>query len=475
MSDQPHVEIYTKEDCSYCEKAKDLFDAKGVEYEEYNVTTGERSSPNHSSGQSPREEGDEDLFEEMVERADGRQTAPEVFIDDELIGGWDQTSELNETGELDEKLGIAGNGDDTVGHRKLVIAGTGIAGLTAAIYSARSNNEPLVIEGDEPGGQLTLTTDVENYPGFPEGISGPDLINNMKEQARKFGAETINGVIERVDTGERNSPSDRNSSSSADDSARPYRVEMTNGDVYTTDAFIAASGASARTLGVPGEDDLMGYGVSTCATCDGAFFRGEEMLVVGGGDAAMEEADFLTKFASTVYIAHRREEFRAEDYWVDRVQEKVDEGEVEILKNTELTAIHGSAEEGVDRATLVEHPEGYPKEKLDDPETEEYDLDVGAVFLAIGHTPNTEYLERTDVELDDTGYVQTEGGKGGGQTETGVPGIFGAGDVVDYHYQQAVTAAGMGCKAALDADDYLETLEPAGAEASADAAVEADD
>ena len=313
MGDQPHVEIYTKEDCSYCEKAKDLFDAKGVEYEEYNVTTGERNSPSHSSGQSPREEGDKDLFEEMVERADGRQTAPEVFIDDELIGGWDQTSELNETGELDEKLGIAGNGDgdDTVEHRKLVIAGTGIAGLTAAIYSARSNNEPLVIEGDEPGGQLTLTTDVENYPGFPEGISGPDLINNMKEQARKFGAETINGVIERVDTGEWNSPSDRNSSSSDDDSARPYRVEMTNDDVYTTDAFIAASGASARTLGVPGEDDLMGYGVSTCATCDGAFFRGEEMLVVGGGDAAMEEATFLTKFASTVHIVHRREIGRA--------------------------------------------------------------------------------------------------------------------------------------------------------------------
>nr|WP_310732461.1 FAD-dependent oxidoreductase [Halostella litorea] len=433
--------MYTKEDCPYCEKAKDLFDAKGIEYEEYNVT------------------GDDELFDEMVERADGRQTAPEVFIDDELIGGWDDTSALNETGELDEKLGIADDGaDDAVEHRKLVIAGTGIAGLTAAIYAARSNNDPLVIEGDEPGGQLTLTTDVENYPGFPEGIGGPELINNMKEQARKFGSDLINGVIERVD-----------------DSSRPYRVELKNGDVYTADAVIAASGASARTLGVPGEDELMGYGVSTCATCDGAFFRGEEMLVVGGGDAAMEEADFLTKFASKVYIAHRREEFRAEDYWVDRIQEKVDEGEVEILKNTELVGIEGSAEDGVDEATLVEHPEGHPSEKRDDPETEEYTMDVGAVFLAIGHTPNTEYLEGTDVEMDDAGYIKTEGGKGGGQTRTGVPGIFGAGDVVDYHYQQAVTAAGMGCKAALDADDYLETLGSAGAEASADAAVEADD
>jgi thioredoxin reductase (NADPH) len=438
MSEHPRVEIYTKEDCPYCEKAKDLFDSKGVECETYNVT------------------GDEELFEEMVERSNGRKTAPEVFIDDELIGGFDDTQALNESGELDEKLGIAaadggsaepkdqrdGGGTAEAEHHKLVISGSGIAGLTAAIYAARSNNDPLVLEGDEPGGQLTLTTDVENYPGFPEGISGPDLINNMKEQAERFGAEVKNGVIEDVD-----------------DSSRPYRVELSNGDVYTADAVIAASGASARTLGIPGEDDLMGYGVSTCATCDGAFFRDEEMLVVGGGDAAMEEANFLTKFASKVYLVHRREEFRAEDYWIDRTREKVDEDEIEILKNAEVTEIYGSVEEGVDYAELVRHPKGYPTDKLDDPETEEFEMDVGAVFLAIGHTPNTDYLEGTDVEMDEAGYIQTEGGTGGGQTETGVPGIFGAGDVVDYHYQQAVTAAGMGCKAALDADDYLETAE----------------
>ncbi|MDZ5812913.1 FAD-dependent oxidoreductase, partial [Halorubrum sp. AD140] len=184
--------------------------------------------------------------------------------------------------------------DNTVGHRRLIIAGTGIAGLSAGIYAARSNNDPLLIEGDEPGGQLTLTTDVENYPGFPEGISGPQLINDMKAQAEKFGAETRNGVIESV----------------SKEPAGHFRVELTNGDAYTADAVIAASGASARTLGVPGEDELMGYGLSTCATCDGAFFRDEDMLVVGGGDAAMEEANFLTKFADTVYVAHRREEFR---------------------------------------------------------------------------------------------------------------------------------------------------------------------
>jgi thioredoxin reductase (NADPH) len=191
------------------------------------------------------------------------------------------------------------------------------------------------------------------------------------------------------------------------------------------------------------------------------------MLVVGGGDAAMEESHFLTKFADTVHVAHRREEFRAEDYWVDRVHEKEAAGEIEIMKNTELVEIHGTEEGGVDHARLVHHPEGYPKEKQGDPEyadeVEAFDLDVGAVFLAIGHTPNTEYLEDTAVYLDEAGYIETEGGKGGGQTVTDAEGIFGAGDVVDYHYQQAVTAGGMGCKAALDADDYLEDLDRAGA------------
>jgi thioredoxin reductase (NADPH) len=350
--------------------------------------------------------------------------------------------------------------DEVVEHRRLVIAGTGIAGLTAAIYAARSNNEPLVFEGDEPGGQLTLTTEVDNYPGFPEGISGPELVNNMKTQAKRFGAELRHGIVESVD-----------------DSVRPFRVTLRNGDVYTADAVIAASGASARTLGVPGEDELMGYGLSTCATCDGAFFRDEDMLVVGGGDAAAEEAVFLTKFADTVYIAHRRDEFRAEDYWIDRVMEKVDEGDIEVMWNTEVTELHGTQEEGIDHATLVRNPEGHPKEKLDDPGTEEFEFEVGAVFYAIGHTPNTEYLEGTGVVLDDEGYIRTADGHGGGQTATDVAGIFGAGDVVDYHYQQAITAGGMGSKAAIDADGYLEDLERGKAvgEDAEPAAAESDD
>ena len=345
--------------------------------------------------------------------------------------------------------------DDAIEHRRLIVAGTGIAGLTAAIYAARSNNDPLVLEGDEPGGQLTLTSEVENYPGFPEGLSGPELINEMKEQASQFGSEVEHGIVTAVEGDE-----------------RPFRVELRDGTVYTCDAFIAASGASARTLGVPGEDELMGYGVSTCATCDGAFFRGEDMLVVGGGDAAMEEAHFLTKFADTVYVAHRREEFRAEDYWIDKVGRKVESGEIEIMRNTELLEMHGSPKAGVDHVTLAQNGEGYPSENLDEEGTETFDFDVGAVFIAIGHTPNTDYLEDTDVELDETGYIVAKGGKGGGQTTTDIEGIFGAGDVVDYHYQQAVTAAGMGCKAAIDADEYLEDLPEA---AETEAVAEADD
>ncbi|MFB6353808.1 MAG: NAD(P)/FAD-dependent oxidoreductase [Halobacteriales archaeon] len=352
-----------------------------------------------------------------------------------------------------------GEPTEAVSHHRVVVVGSGIAGLSAAIYAGRADNDPLVIEGDEPGGQLTLTTEVENYPGFSEGIGGPELIQEMRAQAEKFGATITHGIVETVDATD-----------------RPFRVVLQNGDVYTADAVIAASGASARTLGIPGEDELMGYGVSTCATCDGAFFRGEDMLVIGGGDAAMEEAHFLTKFAETVYIAHRRDELRAEDYWQDKIQAKVEAGEVELLWNTEVTAVHGTPEDGVEAATLVTHPEGHPKDKLDDPDTEEWELDVGAVFLAIGHDPNTGYLEDVGVELDDEGYLITEGGRGGGQTRTGVPGLFGAGDVVDFHYQQAATAAGMGVEAALDADDYLDDVEPAAeASASGAAAAETDD
>lgn len=322
----------------------------------------------------------------------------------------------------------------------LIIIGSGIAGLTAAVYAGRANNDPLIIHGDEPGGQLTLTSEVENYPGFPEGISGPELINQMQEQAEKFGATLEHGQVETIHN--------------EDDG---FTVELTSGDTHESESVIVASGSSARTLGIPGEDELMGYGISTCATCDGAFFRGEDMVVVGGGDAAFEEADFLTKFADTVYLVHRRDEFRAEDYWQERVQEKVDDGDIEIITNAELLEVTGSQAEGVDEAVYVQNETGHPKDAYENDEgtVERNALDVGAVFVAIGHVPNTSYLEDTSVELDDAGYVVAEGGDGGGQTKTGVKGLFAAGDVVDHHYQQAVTAAGMGSKAAIDADEYL--------------------
>lgn len=327
---------------------------------------------------------------------------------------------------------------EPVAHHPLIIAGNGIAGLTAAIYAGRANNEPLVIKGDEPGGQLTLTTDVANYPGFPEGIAGPVLIGQMEQQAARFGTEFLNGIITDID-----------------DSDRPFKIHLQNGDCYTADAVIVATGASARWLEVPGEDLLMGYGVSSCATCDGAFFRDETMAVVGGGDAACEEAHFLTKFAEKVYLIHRRDEFRAEAYWVEQIQEKVDAGEIELVMNSEVEEIHGSPEEGVSSVSLVRHPDGTPTQKPeDDPDLEHFDLETAAVFIAIGHTPNTDFLANTDVQTDEDGYVLTYGDETQ-ETRTASHGIFAAGDVVDRHYQQAVTAAGMGCKAALDADSYL--------------------
>lgn len=322
----------------------------------------------------------------------------------------------------------------------VVIVGSGIAGLAAAIYAGRAGNEPLVLRGDSPGGQLTLTTDVANYPGFPDGVGGSELIQRMTEQAETFGAEFENAVVESVEA-----------------SARPFRLTLSNGTTHAAQTVIVASGASARTLGVPGEDALLGYGVSTCATCDGAFFRDDEMIVVGGGDAAHEEATFLTKFAETVYLVHRREEVRAEQYWQDTVQEHVDDGTIERVFNSEVVGVEGTQADGIDSVSVVTHPDGHPSEKLDAEETAHRSFDVAALFLAIGHTPNTAFLTETAVELDERGYVDIVGGTGGGRTETAVAGVFAAGDVVDSHYQQAATASGMGVQAALDVDAALES------------------
>ena len=324
--------------------------------------------------------------------------------------------------------------------RALVVAGSGVAGLSAAVYAARANLDPLVLEGDEPGGQLTLTTDVENFLGFPEGVGGMELIERGREQAERFGATFEHGRIE----------------SAALDSD-PIELSLSTGETVRTRALVVATGASARWVGADNEDELMGYGLSTCATCDGAFHRGNDVLVVGGGDSAMEEALVLAKFADSVTVVHRREELRASDIMARRAREH---DAISFRWNTELEAIHGSQREGVTGATLVSHPDGHPKERAaegGDVDTET--VDVQGVFYAIGHTPNTEFLADTPVELDDTGYVRTELDESGrATTRTGVDGVFAAGDVADPTYRQAITAAGTGSMAALDAEEHLDAV-----------------
>ena len=322
--------------------------------------------------------------------------------------------------------------------RDVVIAGSGMAGLTAAIYAARADLEPLVLEGDEPGGQLTLTTDVENYPGFAEGVDAFELIEDSKEQAARFGAEYEQASVVDAHVDE-----------------RPFELELSTGETLETRSFIVASGASARWVGAENEEELMGHGLSTCATCDGAFHRGDEVLVIGGGDSAMEEALFLTKFAETVYVVHRREQLRASEIMKKRAMDKKN---IEFMWNTELLEIYGSQEEGVTGAKLVRNEDGHPKEayESDGDSVEVIDFDCGGVFYAIGHTPNTKFLEGTDVQMDEDGYVETLEGR---TSETHVEGVFVGGDVTDRHYQQAVTAAGMGCMAAIDAEEWLDEVE----------------
>jgi thioredoxin reductase (NADPH) len=304
--------------------------------------------------------------------------------------------------------------------RDVIIIGSGPAGLTAAVYAARANLAPLIIEGVDAGGQLMLTTDVENYPGFVDGIMGPELMERMRKQAARFGAEFVTDNV-----------------SSVDFSDRPFSVN-TGSTAYLAKSVIIATGASARMLGVPGERELLGHGVSTCATCDGFFFRNKEIAVVGGGDSAMEEAIFLTKFATKVSIIHRRPELRASKILQDRAfaNDKID-----FIWDSVVTEISGNGK--VDRVHIKNVTEG-----------REQDLDVHGLFVAIGHDPNTGLFED---QLDMAeGYIVTPGTT----TETSVPGVFAAGDVVDFRYRQAVTAAGMGCMASIDAERWLEANRP---------------
>jgi thioredoxin reductase (NADPH) len=315
-------------------------------------------------------------------------------------------------------------------HKKVVILGSGPAGLTAAVYAGRAQLSPLVIDGPQPGGQLTITTDVENYPGFAKGIMGPILMDEFREQALRFGTEIINVWIDRVDL-----------------SKRPfilYGKESEDSDEITTiikaETLIISTGASAKWLGIPGEapvpEGLGGNGVSACATCDGFFFRDKPIVVVGGGDTAMEEALFLTKFASTVTLIHRRHEFRASRIMQDRV---LAHPKIEIIWNTEVREINGSKETGVESLKLFNNQT-----------SEESVLPTQGVFIAIGHQPNTGLFKGV-LDMDDVGYLITEGKT----MKTNINGVFACGDAQDAYYRQAVTAAGTGCMAAIDAERFL--------------------
>ena len=304
---------------------------------------------------------------------------------------------------------------------KVVIIGSGPAGLTAALYAARANLKPVLIEGLEAGGQLMLTTAVENFPGFPDGIMGPELMTQMRAQAERFGTTVLQGDVTSVDL-----------------QRRPFAIALADGRRMTTDTLIVATGASARWLDIGSDRRLSGHGVSTCATCDGYFFRGKPIAVVGGGDSALEEAIYLTRFASKVSLIHRRDTLRASKIMQDKAFANP---KIEFIWDSEVEKVNDPERKEVTSITLRNVKTGTLS-----------DLTVDGVFIAIGHTPNTK-LFQGQLDLDENGYILTHSG-----TKTNVPGVFAAGDVQDHHYRQAITAAGTGCMAAIDAERYIDGL-----------------
>jgi thioredoxin reductase (NADPH) len=398
----PAVTMYSKSWCPYCDRAKRLLEAKGQGWIEIDV------------------EQDSARRDEMVRRS-GRTTVPQIWIGERHVGGFDELAALERAGELDGLL-REGPGGGAAAERgapervRLVIVGSGPAGYTAAIYAARAELAPVVLAGLQFGGQLMLTTDVENYPGFPEAVSGPEMMERFQRQAERFGSRILFEDATRIDL-----------------SQRPFPVETAE-RAFLADAVVIATGASAKWLELPSEKRLQNKGVSACATCDGALFRGKAMAVVGGGDTALEEALFLTRYATKVTVIHRRGELRASKIMQDRA-----------LKHEKIEILWHSA---VDEVLGDEFVTGVRVKNLQTGATSE--LPIEALFVAIGHQPNTELL-RGQLELDDVGYVKVEPGG----SRTGIEGVFAAGDVMDPTYRQAVTAAGSGCMAAIDAERWL--------------------
>jgi thioredoxin reductase (NADPH) len=391
------IVMYSKQTCPYCTMAKRLLTEKGQSWTEIDIETepGKR--------------------EEMIRRT-GLRTVPQIFIGDRHIGGFDELAALEDRGELDPLLGRSPSGGGSIERRRVVIVGSGPAGYTAAIYAARAQLEPVVVAGLQFGGQLMLTTEVENYPGFPDGVTGPELMELFQKQAERFGTRVFLEDATRIDV-----------------SKRPFRVETSERRLQA-DALILAMGATAKWLGIESETRLQNKGVSACATCDGALFRGKPMAVVGGGDTALEEALFLTRFATKVTLIHRRSELRASKIMQERARANP---KIEFAWNSVVEEVLG--EEFV---TGV---------RLRDVKTEEMStLAVEALFVAIGHQPNTEIV-RGQIALGPVGYVEVERGT----TRTSVEGVFACGDAMDPVYRQAVTAAGTGCMAAIDAERWL--------------------
>lgn len=402
----PQVEIYTKDYCPFCRKAKDLLDRKGVAYEEIDVTH------------------DPQRYLE-VQRRSGQSTVPQIFVGGIHIGNCEEIYALDAEGKLDPILGtereeVSLTEDKTVWD--VIILGSGPAGYTAGTYASRANLRTLLIAGVEAGGQLMITTEVENYPGFPEGISGPDLMELFRKQAERFGTKVLAGNAGKVDLGE-----------------RPFRVGVGD-EEYRGKTIIVATGASAKWLGLPSEEKYKGRGVSACATCDAFFFKNQVVAVVGGGDTAMEEALFLTKHVSKVYVIHRRNQLRASKIMQDRA-----------FKNEKIEFVWESVVEEV-----LGDEKGVTGLRLKNVRTNKVsELECQGLFVAIGHRPNTD-LFKGQLEMNEVGYLKTRQG-----TATSVGGVFAAGDVQDSVYRQAVTAAGSGCMAAIDAERYLEAQESA--------------